>query len=983
MVPTPPPPRSRNTSSGTTSTSSGYRTFTPKPSIVVDIRKVPLANLDWFNYCNYLADCVNAESQIEPPSVNDKRRFRPLVDVANEPVSSKIELNEDDKIYLEKVETGRSVILGWPIICIDGKEGNRIVPIFQAEIDIAASLESGKFELTNSEWRTSDLMSATSQIESSDIELLQELIDSLKTEKTGARAKKMKIGLGEVFPNWKKDYRVEIAKLSVGELSNQTIILIGAETQFSQSLVQELKEISMRSDWRPTAAGQLFEERVLLPKDAPEIVAPLVLNESQEAAIAKLSSHLVTVVTGPPGTGKSQLISALVAQSWLVNHSLLVTSVNNAAVDVAVERIKTLDPALLLRTGKKSVREALSSELETFVERAGSIKVTARDAGREVDQTRRLFISSYQNRRGRMKAFRGYLHSQSTLSQVSEDLISLNYRLWGCGSTPIAKRFRILRFLSNVLLKEEGVKNFKTKFSLKYMMKHFALIEFNNSELQEWLRLRKLFINQRRCLERSSQNAITESQMKSLDESWQEDSKNLLTALVRATLQKNTSSLASLRTAVLKGQYQAAISTSNLRLFPAWAVTAYSAATTIPLMANHLDLVVVDEASQCSIAATLPLAYRAKQLMILGDLNQLRPIVKLGEPEERLFAEKWGLEVDALRAKRMDHRTSSIFAAFDNAVNDDAKVLLDEHYRSHSSISHWFNANFYAGNLTLLGSRPTTGIEQGIRWIDIYGNWQRGDRGSYLNRAECQEVIEIVKKYSELNLSIGVVTPYARQAQEIRELLSKELTEEQIHHLEFVSSTAHRFQGGEKDLIVYSTVITPQTPQRSADWIKKNRELINVAVSRAREALIVVGHPDAPTALGIGDLVSLRKASLMTMEDAHGEDLVQTAAEKALYEGFQKNGIIAAPQLPISGVIVDFAIPLSDYKGLAIEVDGEVHEDMNGIRVRQDFQRDRMLKDLGWKVMRVPNWRVFGELEQVISEVISCMQPIDGGEEVR
>jgi very-short-patch-repair endonuclease len=184
-----------------------------------------------------------------------------------------------------------------------------------------------------------------------------------------------------------------------------------------------------------------------------------------------------------------------------------------------------------------------------------------------------------------------------------------------------------------------------------------------------------------------------------------------------------------------------------------------------------------------------------------------------------------------------------------------------------------------------------------------------------------------------------------------------------------VSSTAHRFQGGEKDLIIYSTVITPETPQRSADWIKKNRELINVAVSRARESLIVVGHPDAPQVLNIGDLVSLKKATSMTKNNLNGEDLVQTCAEKVLYLGLLEKNIVAAPQLPISGLIVDFALPSNKYEGLVIEVDGSVHQDERGIRIRQDFQRDRMLTDLGWQVIRIPNWRIFSDLPGVIDEI--------------
>ncbi len=107
----------------------------------------------------------------------------------------------------------------------------------------------------------------------------------------------------------------------------------------------------------------------------------------------------------------------------------------------------------------------------------------------------------------------------------------------------------------------------------------------------------------------------------------------------------------------------------------------------------------------------------------------------------------------------------------------------------------------------------------------------------------------------------------------------------------------------------------------------------------------------------------------MTKNNLNGEDLVQNYSEKVLYLGLLEKNIVAAPQLPISGLIVDFALPSNKYEGLAIEVDGSVHQDERGIRIRQDFQRDRMLTDLGWQVIRIPNWRIFSDLPGVIDEI--------------
>ena len=64
-------------------------------------------------------------------------------------------------------------------------------------------------------------------------------------------------------------------------------------------------------------------------------------------------------------------------------------------------------------------------------------------------------------------------------------------------------------------------------------------------------------------------------------------------------------------------------------LFPCWAVTSLAARGRVPFTAGHFDLVVIDEASQCDIASALPLLFRAKRSVIIGDPQQLRHITAL------------------------------------------------------------------------------------------------------------------------------------------------------------------------------------------------------------------------------------------------------------------------------------------------------------------------------------------------------------------
>ncbi len=98
------------------------------------------------------------------------------------------------------------------------------------------------------------------------------------------------------------------------------------------------------------------------------------------------------------------------------------------------------------------------------------------------------------------------------------------------------------------------------------------------------------------------------------------------------------------------------------------------------------------------------------------------------------------------------------------------------------------------------------------------------------------EEVEAIVAYAAHNKekSIGVITPFVNQKKMIEEALKRE----QLQNV--VCGTVHAFQGDEKDVVLFSTAITDQTQTGTYEWLKNNKELINVATSRARDKLIVL-----------------------------------------------------------------------------------------------------------------------------------------------
>ena len=82
--------------------------------------------------------------------------------------------------------------------------------------------------------------------------------------------------------------------------------------------------------------------------------------------------------------------------------------------------------------------------------------------------------------------------------------------------------------------------------------------------------------------------------------------------------------------------------------------------------------------------------------------------------------------------------------------------------------------------------------------------------------------------------SIGIITPFVNQ----RKLIDKELKEAGLYNI--TCGTVHAFQGDEKDVILFSTAINNETSSKTYNWLKNNKELLNVATSRAKDKLVVL-----------------------------------------------------------------------------------------------------------------------------------------------
>jgi very-short-patch-repair endonuclease len=423
---------------------------------------------------------------------------------------------------------------------------------------------------------------------------------------------------------------------------------------------------------------------------------------------------------------------------------------------------------------------------------------------------------------------------------------------------------------------------------------------------------------------------------------------------------------------------------------PCWAVTSLSARGRIPLEPGFFALLVVDEASQCDIASLLPLLFRAKAAVIIGDPMQLRHISAISPRRDRDLLQQHGLAEAHINWAFSEN---SVFDLASPLASADDIIMLRDHHRSHADIIGFSNDHFYGGRLRVATNydrlrRPTLDAPT-VRWVQVEGTVTRPGSGA-LNEAEAKAVVLELERMlvrQGYQGSVGVVTPFRAQANKIRDLLyAHPQANLMLRNGELLVDTVHRFQGDERDVMIFSPVVSRAMPQGASIFLKKTGNLFNVAITRARATLVVVGdfgaaknsdikHLSAFAGYVEGVNTHTRRAAKQENYDA-GPNYPTVARpelvsdwERLFYAKLYQGGLRPIPQYDVEKFILDFAL-VAGNRRLDIEVDGELyHRDWTGELLRRDQLRNMRLIELGWDVMRFWVYELRDSMPQCIERV--------------
>lgn len=302
------------------------------------------------------------------------------------------------------------------------------------------------------------------------------------------------------------------------------------------------------------------------------------------------------------------------------------------------------------------------------------------------------------------------------------------------------------------------------------------------------------------------------------------------------------------------------------RLFPAWGCTLLSLGNVFPPAQGLFELTVIDEAGQCHPAYAIAALLRASSALVIGDVQQLEPVLELSPADEARLVRGMGDDLDpaALGPYRVHEGSgTSAQSLADRAVSQ--RPTLTDHFRCQRAIVEISDA--ICGYGLVVHTQPRTRVEQ-VPWLTapvlhaaVAGQQDR-HAGSWMNEAEAQATITLVQHLLESGIApaeIALVTPFRGQLERLWRLLrasgvplerppgegteSEGLLDAQspqgLAPQGLALGTVHRFQGGERSIVLFTSTVTQA---RSLPFLNDRPNLVNVAVSRAREHLVTIGH---------------------------------------------------------------------------------------------------------------------------------------------
>lgn len=559
--------------------------------------------------------------------------------------------------------------------------------------------------------------------------------------------------------------------------------------------------------------------RYLNPKKGKEekskihsLIFPFGCNSSQFKAVSNALNNQVSIIQGPPSTGKTQTILNIIANLLMHDKTVLIVSNNNDATRNVYEKLASdkygLGFICAFHGKRENIENFLKNQQQFYPEYLKDWKNKLQILSPLLDED--------------IKHLGQYFEANERISTIKSELAALEIesKYFDNSLTDIYSNKKLLKkssdALMNLLQKIQFTYEEKEKFGFFMNLKlklSFGLGEKGNWTVNPDKAIETIKATYYPLKKKELENELSENESIVKDFNPNDVYEKCLTTL-RSEIAKKYSKKTE-RTQFKDGKEIYFNPASFASEYPVILSTTFSSRGTIGQGTEFLfDYVIMDEASQVDVVTGALALSCAKNAVIVGDKMQLPNVIE--EQKKQVVQELF----EQTKLPAGYNYINSFLASLEQVLPDTPQTLLREHYRCHPKIINFCNQQFYGGRLLIMTEdKGEADVLEAIKTTP--GNFCK----DHYNQRQIDVIKEeILPKYSEDEIAnLGIIAPYNNQTDAIRS---------QIPGID--AATVHKYQGREKDNIIISTV------DNEISSFADDANMLNVAISRAKKKLAVV-----------------------------------------------------------------------------------------------------------------------------------------------
>ncbi|QQD13411.1 AAA domain-containing protein [Sphingobacterium sp. UDSM-2020] len=729
------------------------------------------------------------------------------------------------------------------------------------------------------------------------------------------------------------------------------------------------------------------------PVPSPIEIFPFGFNLSQKESVNNAFTNPLSVIEGPPGTGKTQTILNIIANAVMNEQSVAVVSSNNAATKNVYEKLENngLHFLAALLGSSQNKREFIESQLE--IPDLSTYRLSNEKLLDLQQKNSNLFAQLTENLAKKNELATLKLEKEGIETEYQHFLNNVRTAATFTLRSNISSD-RLLVLWNSIVNQEQSGKQFSWWKKLGYLIRYrITNADFYKCAYVDMIKIVQEAYYRTRLIELELRIGSIENVLHRFSfDSKMKEYTEISMRLFKSKLYKR-----------YKGTERTRYTESELRSrsekfindYPVIMSTTYSLRRCLAEQTVY-DFVIIDESSQVDLATGVLVLSCAKRAVIVGDLKQLPNVVddKMAQKTDAVF-QSFKLP------EQYRYSNHSLLLSITELFPDVHKTLLKEHYRCHPKIIDFCNKKFYNNQLIIL-SDPKSTREPLLVYKTVAGNHAR----ERMNQRQIDVIAEeIIPQLQLESVNLGIVTPYRKQTEALQSAFESEMIK---------ADTVDKFQGRENDVIIISTVDNEITE------FTDNANRMNVAISRAIDQLIVLVHGnESEKDSNISDLLRyieynnfvtvnsslhsifdylykgyeekrkkiLSQKNIKSVFDS--ENLMYTLVRDILSQDrFSKYDVIL--HFPLRSLIMDFSLLTDDeakYAGhhlthvdfliynslgkkpvLAIEVDGYAYHSNEEKQMRRDNMKNIILKKYNLPLLRFSTTGS-GEREQLVQKL--------------